>query len=57
MTDHEPVAVQTRDSLAQKRFSADYHRQYLAKNPHGHCRDHSCGVGFKSAALQVGKKA
>ena len=34
-----------------------YHQQYLAKNPGGYCPDHSCGVSFKSAELQVGEKA
>jgi len=34
-----------------------YMQQYLAKNPDGYCPDHSCGVAFKSAELQVGEKA
>src|ERR1039458_10288284 len=38
-------------------YAEDYHQQYLAKNPDGYCPDHSCGVAFKSAALQVGGKA
>ncbi len=25
-------------------FAEDYHQQYLAKNPHGYCPDHSTGV-------------
>jgi peptide methionine sulfoxide reductase msrA/msrB len=37
-------------------FRADYHQQYLAKNPDGYCPDHSCGVSFKSAALAVGER-
>ncbi len=38
-------------------YAEDYHQQYLAKNPHGYCPDHSCGVTFKSAELQAGQKA
>jgi toxin HigB-1 len=38
-------------------FSADYHQQYLAKNPGGYCPDHSCGVWFDSAGFQQGEKA
>ena len=38
-------------------YAEDYHQQYLAKNPGGYCPDHSCGVAFKSAELQVGEKA
>ncbi len=30
-------------------FSADYHQQYLAKNPDGYCGIGGCGVPFKSA--------
>src|SRR2546422_173311 len=25
-------------------YAEDYHQQYLAKNPHGYCPDHSTGV-------------
>src|SRR5665213_1953169 len=38
-------------------YAADYHQQYLAKNPGGYCPNHSCGVAFKSAQLSVGEKA
>jgi peptide-methionine (S)-S-oxide reductase len=38
-------------------FAEDYHQQYLAKNPGGYCPNHTCGVTFKSAELQVGEKA
>jgi peptide-methionine (S)-S-oxide reductase len=38
-------------------YAEDYHQQYLAKNPGGYCPDHSCGVSFDSAELQVGEKA
>ncbi len=38
-------------------YAEDYHQQYLAKNPDGYCPDHSCGVAFKSAELQMGEKA
>ena len=27
-------------------YAADYHQQYLHKNPMGYCPDHSCGVKF-----------
>jgi len=46
-----------RDFRAGKSFSADYHQQYLAKNPGGYCPDHSCGVPYKSAELAAGEKA
>jgi peptide methionine sulfoxide reductase MsrA len=36
---------------------ADYHQQYLAKNPNGYCGIGGCGVPFKFAELQVGEKA
>jgi peptide-methionine (S)-S-oxide reductase len=38
-------------------YAEDYHQQYLAKNPGGYCPNHSCGVPFKSAELQMGEKA
>jgi peptide-methionine (S)-S-oxide reductase len=38
-------------------YAEEYHQQYLAKNPGGYCPDHSCGVSFKSAGLEVGEKA
>ena len=38
-------------------YAEDYHQQYLAKNPDGYCPNHSCGVKFNSAELQVGEKA
>jgi hypothetical protein len=38
-------------------FRADYHQQYLAKNPNGYCGIGGCGVPFKLAELQVGEKA
>jgi peptide methionine sulfoxide reductase MsrA len=43
--------------LAGKRFSADYHQQYLAKNPSGYCGIGGCGVPFKLTELAVGEKA
>jgi peptide-methionine (S)-S-oxide reductase len=30
-------------------YAEDYHQQYLAKNPHGYCPDHSCGVRYPGA--------
>ena len=45
------------DFRARKTISADYHQQYLAKNPNGYCGIGGCGVAFKSAELQVGEKA
>ena len=56
-TDQLTTATQPRIFRGIYRFSADYHQQYLAKNPDGYCPDHSCGVPFKSAELHVGKKA
>jgi peptide-methionine (S)-S-oxide reductase len=38
-------------------YAEAYHQQYLAKNPDGYCPDHSCGVTFRSAGLEVGEKA
>ncbi len=38
-------------------FRADYHQQYLAKNPNGYCGIGGCGVPFKLAELPVGEKA
>ena len=38
-------------------YAEDYHQQYLAKNPGGYCPNHSCGVSFDPAGLQVGEKA
>jgi len=38
-------------------YAEDYHQQYLAKNPDGYCPNHSCGIPYKSAELQVGEKA
>jgi hypothetical protein len=43
--------------LVENRFSADYHQQYLAKNPGGYCPDHSCGIPYKSPVSAVGEKA
>ena len=45
------------DLRARKPVSADYHQQYLAKNPNGYCGIGGCGVPFKLAELQVGEKA
>ena len=45
------------DFRGGKRFSADYHQQYLAKNPDGYCPDHSCGIPYKSPVSAVGEKA
>jgi len=44
---------QLREFRAGKYFSADYHQQYLAMNPGGHCPNHSCEVSFRSAELPV----
>jgi peptide methionine sulfoxide reductase MsrA len=38
-------------------FCADYHQQYLAKNPDGYYGIGGCGVPFKSAQLAAGEKA
>jgi hypothetical protein len=45
------------DFRGGKRFSVDYHQQYLAKNPNGYCGIGGFGVPFKLAELQVGEKA
>ena len=50
------ISTEIRDA-PQFFYAEDYHQQYLAKNPGGYCPDHSCGVPFKSAELQVGEKA
>jgi peptide-methionine (S)-S-oxide reductase len=42
---------------AVKCISADYHQQYLAKNPDGYCGIGGCGVPFKPAEVAVGEKA
>lgn len=44
------------DFGARKRVSADYHQQYLAKNPNGYCGIGGCGVPFKLAELPIGEK-
>ena len=31
-------------------FSADYHQQYLAKNPNGYCGIGGCGVSYAPSA-------
>jgi peptide methionine sulfoxide reductase MsrA len=38
-------------------FGADYHQQYLKKNPNGYCGIGGCGVPFKLAEFLVGEKA
>jgi peptide-methionine (S)-S-oxide reductase len=43
--------------MRPRRFSADSHQQYLAKNPNGYCGIEGCGVPFTLAELQVGEKA
>jgi peptide methionine sulfoxide reductase MsrA len=45
------------DLIAGKRFRADYHQQYLAKNTGGYCPDHSCGIPYKCPMLAVKEKA
>jgi peptide methionine sulfoxide reductase MsrA len=45
------------DFRARKCLSADYHQQYLAKNPDGYCGIGGCGVAFEPAELQVSKTA
>ena len=44
------------DIRAGKPVRADYHQQYLAKNPNGYCGIGGCGVPFKLGELQVGEK-
>jgi peptide methionine sulfoxide reductase MsrA len=38
-------------------FRADYHQQYLARNPDGYFPNHSCGIPYRSALLYSGAKA
>ena len=56
-TDHGSVMTYPRRFRALSEFSADYHQQYLAKNPNGYCGIGGCGVPFKLAELQVGEQA
>jgi hypothetical protein len=51
-----PAIAQRREFCGISNLRGDYHQQYLAKNPDGYCPNHSCGVPFKSAELQVGEK-
>ena len=44
------------DFRARKCLSADYHQQYLAKNPGGYCGIGGCGIPFKSEELELGEK-
>ena len=46
-----------RDFREEIPLSADYHQQYLAKNPNGYCGIGGCGVPVKLAELPVGEKA
>ena len=56
-TDRLPAECQMTDFSARRIVSADYHPQYLAKNPDGYCGIGGCGVPFKLAELPVGEKA
>jgi hypothetical protein len=56
-TGRQPAMMQLGGFCGISSLRGDYHQQYLAKNPGGYCPDHSCGVAFKSAELQVGEKA
>jgi hypothetical protein len=42
--------------VGEKRLSADYHQQYLAKNPDWYCGIGGRGAPFKVAELQVGRR-
>ena len=53
---HDSITTEITDA-PEFYYAEDYHQQYLAKNPGGYCPDHSCGVSFKSAELEVGEKA
>ena len=57
LTGRVPGVWYMTDCRARKYISADYHQQYLAKNPNGYCGIGGCGVPFKLAELQVGEKA
>jgi peptide-methionine (S)-S-oxide reductase len=41
------------DFRARKRKSADYHQQYLAKNPNGYCGIGGCGVSYSMPEASV----
>jgi peptide methionine sulfoxide reductase MsrA len=56
-TEHAPTTMQLAGFRAVFGFSADYHQQYLAKNPGGYCPDHSCGIPYKSPVIAEGQKA
>jgi peptide-methionine (S)-S-oxide reductase len=38
-------------------YAEEYHQQYLAKNPHGYCPDHSCGIPYRPAVSAAREKA
>jgi peptide methionine sulfoxide reductase MsrA len=46
-----------RSFLGGTNVSADYHQQYVAKNPGGYCGPGDCGVPFKLAELPVIERA
>ncbi len=56
-TDDVTKAIQLRNFRWENCRSADYHQQYLAKNPDVYCGIGGCGVPFRFAQLQVGEKA
>jgi peptide methionine sulfoxide reductase MsrA len=56
-TAHMSTTIQYSAILEKVVFSADYHQQYLAKNPDGYCPNHSCGVPYKSPESAVGEQA
>jgi len=56
-TDRLSAECQVTGLGARSMVSADYHQQYLAKNPDGYCGTGGCGVPFRLAELAVGEKA
>ena len=56
-TGRAPASIYLTGFRGKSNFSAEYHQQYLAKNPDGYCGIGGCGVPFKLAELPVGEKA
>ena len=48
-TDSGPATTEPGDFRGRLCLAADYHQQYLAKNPNGYCGIGGCGIPYKSA--------
>jgi hypothetical protein len=53
-TEHATGPMYLRNFRGISSISADYHRQYLAKNSDGYCGLGGCGIKFDSAEIQYG---